>query len=221
MAVRYFVDDTTNKLITRTESDDLNPPSGRTAVNETTIEAAYTGTIYLQGTWDGTTYTPPTNQLTTPQSEDLQLAALHTAYITYHRDIRKQGWTSLSGAEAAALTATDRWVYHQIALGDRIVRAELMTSNTQAERDAAFEQINIWITIHGYTWYKVMLGDSTKRTLWSVGSTIGGAAIYTDLLEWTGANTGNVRTPDGTFNVYTSGTIHTNFDPEVITLRTS
>ena len=47
-----------------TEDDTLVAPPGHTAVNASVIEAAYSGIIYQGGTWDGTTYTPPTGIVT-------------------------------------------------------------------------------------------------------------------------------------------------------------
>ena len=61
--VRYFVDDSTDVLETLVTNDDIAAPTGQTAVARTTIEAAYTGNIYLLGTWDGTDYAPPTGIL--------------------------------------------------------------------------------------------------------------------------------------------------------------
>ena len=57
---RYLVEDSSNVIKAYTEDDSLIAPPGHTAVNASVIEAAYTGTIYQGGTWDGTTYTPPT-----------------------------------------------------------------------------------------------------------------------------------------------------------------
>ena len=61
---RYLVEDSSNVIKSYTEDDSLVVPPGHTAVNVSVIEAAYTGTIYQGGTWDGTTYTPPTGIVT-------------------------------------------------------------------------------------------------------------------------------------------------------------
>ena len=58
-AVRYFVDDTSDILKTLVTDDTLTAPAGETAVAKTTIETACGCSVYLGGTWDGTTYTPP------------------------------------------------------------------------------------------------------------------------------------------------------------------
>ena len=57
---RYLVEDSSDVIKAYTEDDSLIAPPGHTAVLASVIEAAYTGTIYQGGTWDGTTYTPPT-----------------------------------------------------------------------------------------------------------------------------------------------------------------
>ena len=57
---RYLVEDSSNVIKAYTEDDSLIAPPGHTAVNASVIEAAYSGTIYQGGTWDGSTYTPPT-----------------------------------------------------------------------------------------------------------------------------------------------------------------
>ena len=57
--VRYFVDDTSNILKTLVTDDDLTAPTGETAVTKTVIETACGCSVYLGGTWDGTTYAPP------------------------------------------------------------------------------------------------------------------------------------------------------------------
>ena len=62
--VRYFVDDTSNILKTMVTDDTLTAPAGETAVTKATIEAACSCDIYLGGTWDGTTYTPPAGIVT-------------------------------------------------------------------------------------------------------------------------------------------------------------
>ena len=59
MAVRYFVEDTSNLLKSATDYDAEPTPAGHIAVLKSTIEAAYDGDILLFGTWDGTDYEPP------------------------------------------------------------------------------------------------------------------------------------------------------------------
>ena len=56
---RYFVRNSTDVIVAFTLDDRLSPSGGQTAVNASTIAAAYPGTIYQGGTWDGTNYTPP------------------------------------------------------------------------------------------------------------------------------------------------------------------
>ena len=59
MAVRYFVEDTSNLLKSATDYDAEPTPTGFTVVLKSVIEAVYDGDILLFGTWDGTDYTPP------------------------------------------------------------------------------------------------------------------------------------------------------------------
>ena len=77
--VRYFVDDATDILKTLVTDDNLAAPTGETAVSKSTIETACGCEIYLSGTWDGTTYTPPTGIVTaideTTDAGSVQVAA--------------------------------------------------------------------------------------------------------------------------------------------------
>lgn len=221
MAARYFID-SNGVLVEYAQDDGPAVPTGLTAVEASVIEAAYSGDIYLGGTWNAgtSTYTPPAGQITAPSELDEQLRALHDAYVTYNRDIRKQMWVSLSDGVANALTATDRWIYHQVALGDRIVRSEWLGARTQTVRDAAVDQIVRWVRTKGYVWYSVMLGDATKRNNWATGGTGASETLYTDLLVASGANAGDVRTPDGSWNAVALA-IHANFNPELPSLRST
>ena len=76
---RYFVEDSSDVVKSFTIDDDVSAPAGETAVNASVIEAAYTGTIYQGGTWDGATYTPPVGIVTaidgTTGAGSVQLAA--------------------------------------------------------------------------------------------------------------------------------------------------
>ena len=218
MATRFFVDDTTNVLLSVTESDGLNPPDGATAVAASVIEAAYSGIVFLGGTWDGTTYTPPDGIVADTTDEQLRLLNIHSAYVDYHARVRKGGWVNLSNGSGDALRATDRWIYYQAALADRIARGEWSAIDTDARRDAALSHLVAWMRTGGYTWYSVVKDETHERTLWYGGDTAGGQVVYTDLLVATGANAGDPRTPDVAFNAVPL-TIHANFDPELPSLR--
>lgn len=62
MAPRFFVRSADDVIVASTEDDALVAPSGTTAVARSVITAAYDGPLYQGGTWDGTTYTPPSGQ---------------------------------------------------------------------------------------------------------------------------------------------------------------
>ena len=76
---RYLVEDSSSVVKAYTEDDTLVAPAGHTSVDASVIEAAYSGTIYQGGTWDGTTYTPPTGIATpiddTTDQGSVQIAA--------------------------------------------------------------------------------------------------------------------------------------------------
>ena len=223
MAVRYFRGNSDNVLRFATEVDTENPPAGFNAVTKATIAAVYAGPIFMGGTWDGSIYTPPANQpghLTAQIKLQFDLSHIHEAYQNYHQNVRKQGWASIRSGTTPeqGLVATDRWIYHQVALADRIVRAELMATNNQDERDAALAQLLTWVGSNGYTWYTVVLSNAATIVQWASAPVVAGAGIYTDLLEVTGS-IGAVRGPDTVFALYPRATIHADFDPEKRLLR--
>ena len=76
--VRYFVDDTSDILKTLVTDDDLTAPTGETAVTKATIETACSCSIYLGGTWDGTTYTAPAG-ITTAIDETTVIGGVQAA----------------------------------------------------------------------------------------------------------------------------------------------
>lgn len=60
MAIRYFIDSITNKIVGYSEDDELDTPEGQTAVLQSTIRASYaTGPIVQGGTWISNVYTLP------------------------------------------------------------------------------------------------------------------------------------------------------------------
>ena len=223
MAVRYFVDDTTNVLLSVTEFDAQATPTGQTAVAKSTIEAAYTEDIYLGGTWDGTTYTPPAGQIAVPTDLEVDLRALHNAYVHYHTAVRKQGWISLGGTSSEeALKATDIWIYQQVALGDQIAREAWSAITTDARKDAALNHLITSIRSIGYIWYSVMNGNGGLRASWASAAIADGSALYSDLVVASGAGVGDVRSADGTFGLLNPVvTIATNFEPENTNLRST
>ena len=62
-ARRWFVQTSDNKIVSFTDDDNAPTPAGTTAVADAVIRTAdppgATGDITPLGTWDGTTYTPP------------------------------------------------------------------------------------------------------------------------------------------------------------------
>ena len=226
MAPRYFVRDTDNILLEYTEAAEKAAPTGFTAVDRSVILAAYAGNqrnIRIGGTWDGTTYRPPTGQVAKTDQGD-NLNALHAAYQDWHFRIRKQGWASLSGLATPeqGLFATDRWVYQQVAIGDRIARGEWLASATQAFRDAAIAQIVLWVGTNSQIWYNAVSGTPGRTTVtsWAGASITGGSALYTDILVASGTTIGTPRTPATEFTLINPPlAIHANFNPELATLR--
>ena len=60
MAEGFWRQTSDNKLVASAYSE-MTAPTGHDFVLTSTIEAAYTGEIWQDGTWDGTEYKPPTN----------------------------------------------------------------------------------------------------------------------------------------------------------------
>ena len=114
------------------------------------------------------------------------------------------------------LRATDIWIFHQIALGDRIVDRTYPITLTDAARTAALEHLESAIKTLGRTWYGVVTSaaKSTELTQWATASIADGSAIYSDLIS----NTGAVRSPDASFGL-PGGNIATGFKPDTPTLR--
>ena len=231
MPKRYFRD-SSNKLVSVTQSDNLATPTGHTVITEAIIRAVYpesSGPIYVQGIFDGSTYTPPGNQ---PNALTSKLLEFHGIYRTYQTICRQDIWKGIKDSTGGdryslasiklinePLDATDRWAYSQIALADRIIRDEWpSTALTGASKIEALEQLFKWISTPSlvYTWYGVVSGSNknTARGNWARNSIAGNSSIYSDLLTTTGA----VRTADATWPAV-GATFHTNFDPEFTSLR--
>ena len=60
MAEGFWRQTSDNKLVASAYSE-MTAPTGHDFVLTSTIEAAYSGEIWQDGTWDGTEYKPPTN----------------------------------------------------------------------------------------------------------------------------------------------------------------
>ena len=142
---------------------------------------------------------------------------LHAAWRAYAAGdpatARQDWWPRISGSDAA-LVATDRWAYSQIALGDVIAGGGVAALATTAQREAAIRHVESAIATLGRTWYGVMVADATKRGDWSGGSVAAGRVIYSDLFTPAYA----VRAADGAWTALTAR-VPAGFEPDSPTLR--
>lgn len=217
MAPRFFVRAADNVIIATTEDDDLTAPTGATAVARSVIEAAHDGAIFQGGTWDGTTYTPPTGVVGTVAST--RKRQLWGAYRTYNAEYRRGLWVSLqtSGANAdRPIRALDRWVVQQVALGDLAADGNWPSGGDDDDIVRVVDKISDTITLIAETWYRVMVGDAAKAASWASAGVADGSPIYSDLFTTAGAD----RTVDGVFQPIAGATIPTSFSPEYPNLRT-
>ena len=142
---RYLVEDSSNVIKSYTEDDDLAAPPGHTAVAASVIEAAYTGTIYQGGTWDGTTYTPP-DGIVTPLDTDTDLGALkqaaHDMLDTFEAGIGLIESNSTIWVQGGADSALDG--IHYMAIN--AARVALNSTRTIANRQKFLEEAGSWPT---------------------------------------------------------------------------
>ena len=143
---RYFVEDSSTVIKAYTIDDAVVVPAGHTAVNASVIEAAYSGIIYQGGTWDGTTYTPPTGIVTpldTSTDQGMVQEAAHEmmdvfenalAYIDGHRHV----WTQDAGDRASDGI---HWMMVNSA------RIALNSTRTHANRQKFLEEAASWPTM--------------------------------------------------------------------------
>lgn len=141
MAPRFFVRDTDDVIVSATENDDLDAPTGTTAVLRSVIAAAYDGPIYQGGTWDGTTYTAPAGQATpfdlTTETGRLRQAALncHEALISGALASAHEG---IMHPHSRVVTVHDYWyqMHHGMYLAMNNHRAGGSADWTAAQRIA-------------------------------------------------------------------------------------
>ena len=93
MARRYFVDDSDNTISGLTDIDEVEVPTGYSAVLESTIRAVdppgADGRIRSGSTWDGSTYTAATpNGLLIPYDADTELGRRQIASTTLHQYLK-------------------------------------------------------------------------------------------------------------------------------------
>ena len=142
---RYFVEDSSDVIKAYTEDDSLIAPPGHTAVNASVIEAAYTGTIYQGGTWDGTDYTLPVG-IVSPIDPTTDIGGVQTACddmldtfefaLDYIYD-NQLAWTD------AARTSAEDGIYWQTINSARVA---LNSTRTHARRQKFCEESASWPT---------------------------------------------------------------------------
>ena len=93
MARRYFVDDSDNTISGLTDIDEVEVPTGYSAVLESTIRAVdppgADGRIRSGSTWDGSTYTAATpNGLLIPYDADTELGRKQIASTILHKYLK-------------------------------------------------------------------------------------------------------------------------------------
>lgn len=114
--------------------------------------------------------------------------------------------------------ATDRWAYHQIAMGDVIAvgGGAGPFGGNEAVRLARIDHIIDTLETKWRVWYEAVSGNATRVGQWA-GVGIGdGASLYSDIFE---AN-GTAVAPDLDFRAF-SEAIPDNFAPEFPTLRST
>ena len=134
MAVRYFVETSSNVLKSATDFDLEPTPAGHTAVLRSTIAAVWDEAILIGGTWDGTDYEPPDGYVSPPDPTttvgQLVIAArtLHDFYISLQE--------RLESNEARYFLALHReWAHDFVAMLHRGTRGVfLSTVYTSAEK---------------------------------------------------------------------------------------
>ena len=224
MGRRYFRGDADNRLVMVSDDDAMTAPTGRTAIALADLVAVYSGDILVGGivTGSGTVadpyvYTPPAGQATVADDQRYQIYA---AYHWWRIHGRTQHWAGIRGTRvdnAEPLMATDKWVYHIVALIDRIISGEVFATKTAVEVQAAVDHADNILRTLGPTWYIVQIGDqgnvSENGEDYRDMSTEDGALIYTDIMTAAGL----LRGVDGTFNGMPT-TIRAGFNPEIPTL---
>ena len=117
------------------------------------------------------------------------------------------------------LRATDIWIYHQVAIGDRLADRSYLAALSDSARTAALEHLETAIKTLGKTWYGVITGPTktTDLTRWANASTAENTRLYTDLIT----SVGGIRSPDASYNELTGAgnTIAVGFTPDTPTLR--
>ena len=193
---------------------------------------AYTGSLadatmadigWYFGTDNVATATIPTATLWEFRKAELK-AEIAMAYRTAQNPAvlgsRQAWWPNVAGSAAAkaisedALLATDRWVYHQAAVADRVIDAALFPTFTTAQREAVVAHIVHILNTAEEVWYRAMVGSQTARDSWKAVDVADNQVLYSDILTTTGAT----RNPDGSYTALPA-TIPPGFKPDTPTLR--
>ena len=151
-------------------------------------------------------------------------SSIPTSRQTWWQNVRPKLSATLDGSTvnlvdpSDGLRVTDIWIYHQVALGDRLADRSFLPSITDTVRTTALTHLETMIRTLGRTWYGVITGTSATIQRhygdWLALSTADATVIYSDLIT----NTGAVRTPDGSY-LPIATTIATGFKPDTPTLR--
>ena len=140
-----LVEDSSNVIKSYTEDDSLVAPPGHTAVNVSVIEAAYTGTIYQGGTWDGTTYTPPTGIVTPIDGATDQGAVQLAAHNMM--DVFDEAFSFIRGYQHVwTQDAITRAIDGMYWMSVNAARVALNDTRTHANRQKFLEEAASWPT---------------------------------------------------------------------------
>ena len=142
---RYFVENSSGVIKSYTIDDDVVAPAGHTAVDVSVIEAAYTGTIYQGGTWDGTDYTPPTG-IVTPIDSTTDIGGVQAACKNM-LDVFDVALAFIDGNRFAwppdAIAKAEDGMHWQIVNSARVA---LNATRTHARRQKFCEEAASWPT---------------------------------------------------------------------------
>ena len=181
-------------------------------------------------------YTPSTTEARAQYQEDWKYR-LYEAFLVYNDSTiptsRQTWWPSTKSKITGSvsnnivtlvdpldgLRATDIWIYHQVAIGDRLADRTFLAALSDTARTAALEHLETAIKTLGKTWYDVVTGATKTMDLtrWANASTAANTRLYTDLIT----STGGIRSPDASYNelIGAGNTIAVGFTPDTPTLR--
>ena len=145
-ARRWFVQTSDNKIVSFTDDDNAPTPAGTIAVADAVIRTedppGATGDITPLGTWDGTTYTPPSGPgLFIPYDTSTESGALKAASLTLH--LQLVAWAeALAEVQAFWPQAAVHLGHNLLAYGHRGIRGVVMSDEwTHAQKLTFLEQM--------------------------------------------------------------------------------